>query len=1046
MHRLFITSLAFLLSISLISQNEYSLSFDGIDDYIQLSNPTNFGLSSVTISIDCKLNDFGSNEYENYSYIVGVPIKGIYNEQGFKIQTTSQNSIYGNDGFAIHVGDNNGLYYDLNYSDNIEIGNWYNLTLVIDRLTDELLFYIDGQVVNSLTISSSFEDIDLGIPISLGIQSEDLYHNLNGNLDNLHIWNTALSQEDIEHYMQCPPMGSESGLVGFWDCDHGDGIIAFDLTDNGNDGTINGSSWSTDISDQNCVVEGCADESACNYDSTATIDDGSCEYITPVDLGEDVETCFESVTLDAGAGYDSYLWNTGETTQTIEVNESGDYSVEVEVYDNIVLDLEGGVYQENPGSYIHAEETGIDYDMSSHTISAWIKASMLETGQEWILKYGKDNDPFDQEIGAHHWINYSSPHNYLEVGFYNSQLIDGQNILVDMSNYYDDWTHICVVFDSDQSNLKTYVNGNLDQIADQPFGIYDSFIAPMNDEFQIGDVEENSSMTNGNLYWDGSIDNLTIWNKALSPEEIMSYMQCPPTSSQENLISLWTFENLENNVFTSSLGISSPQTAYLVGNETNIQNEIILNTCSIGCTISDSITVVFNHSGCTDELACNYDSEATCDNGSCEYITPVDLGEDIETCFESLTLDAGAGYDSYLWNTGETTQTIEVNETGEYNVELTNFNIGSSNESIFFNSSVSEPITFESIVTEGSDGISFSFHINNNWGNENEHILDFGYNGGLRFVMMQSGNEFRAWIERPFDLAGDGSTVMLDNQSSNGSYLYYLSHNMSEYSNIYCHITVVFSEKIKIYLNGVLVQEALITEDGFDNNSFYFGEGGESVIGNNNPYGDMFGFEGYLDEIAIWNKKLNESEINDLSNCLIDTSDNDLLSYWNCDLDQNNQLIQSAGSFYISNINLPDNIGFSNQTSSCNYTETSLCNTADSILVYFNSSGCTDETACNYNSDAVCDDGSCLNLDECGECGGNGTLGCTDMSACNYDSEANCDDESCTYPVQYYDCNGNCLNDIDGDGICNELEIPGCTDQDADNYDSSATDDDGSCE
>ena len=41
--------------------------------------------------------------------------------------------------------------------------------------------------VNSLTISSSFENIDLGIPFALGIQSEDLYHNLNGNLDNLHM-------------------------------------------------------------------------------------------------------------------------------------------------------------------------------------------------------------------------------------------------------------------------------------------------------------------------------------------------------------------------------------------------------------------------------------------------------------------------------------------------------------------------------------------------------------------------------------------------------------------------------------------------------------------------------------------------------------------------------------------------------------------------------------------------------------------------------------------------------------------------------------------
>ena len=184
------------------------------------------------------------------------------------------------------------------------------------------------------------------------------------------------------------------------------------------------------------------------------------------------------------------------------------------------------------------------------------------------------------------------------------------------------------------------------------------------------DVEENSSMGNGNLYWDGAIDNLTIWNKALSPEEVISYMYCPPTSFQENLISLWTFENLENNVFTSSLGLSSTQTAYLYGNETNLQNEIISNTCTIGCTISDSITVTINPSGCTDSSACNFNDDATCDDGSCEYITPVDLGEDITKCDESVTLDAGEGYDSYLWSNGETTQSIEVSESGDYSVEV----------------------------------------------------------------------------------------------------------------------------------------------------------------------------------------------------------------------------------------------------------------------------------------------------------------------------------------------------------------------------------------
>ena len=49
-----------------------------------------------------------------------------------------------------------------------------------------------------------------------------------------------------------------------------------------------------------------------------------------------------------------------------------------------------------------------------------------------------------------------------------------------------------------------------------------------------------------------------------------------------------------------------------------------------------------------------------------------------------------------------------------------------------------------------------------------------------------------------------------------------------------------------------------------------------------------------------------------------------------------------------------------------------------------------------------------------------------------------------TYPEGIYDCDGvTCINDTDGDGVCDELETSGCTDETACNYNSSATDDDG---
>lgn len=129
--------------------------------------------------------------------------------------------------------------------------------------------------------------------------------------------------------------------------------------------------------------------------------------------------------------------------------------------------------------------------------------------------------------------------------------------------------------------------------------------------------------------------------------------------------------------------------------------------------------------------------------------------------------------------------------------------------------------------------------------------------------------------------------------------------------------------------------------------------------------------------------------------------------------------------------------------------------------------GCNDAQACNYSPSATFNNGSCIYADsgyDCtgaclgdadndGVCDDNEYMGCTALDACNYDPLVDPENQvadSCLYPVDVFgvdhlNCSGNCLNDSDGDGVCDEDEQEGCTYSTACNFDPDASEEDGSC-
>ena len=104
--------------------------------------------------------------------------------------------------------------------------------------------------------------------------------------------------------------------------------------------------------------------------------------------------------------------------------------------------------------------------------------------------------------------------------------------------------------------------------------------------------------------------------------------------------------------------------------------------------------------------------------------------------------------------------------------------------------------------------------------------------------------------------------------------------------------------------------------------------------------------------------------------------------------------------------------------------------------------GCQDEAACNFNSNATDPGVACIFPTGCESCSGatDGTgsvldndadddqicdadevVGCTNPLACNYDASAT-DEGDCYIAGEFYGCDGECLNDLDGNGICDEID------------------------
>ena len=188
---------------------------------------------------------------------------------------------------------------------------------------------------------------------------------------------------------------------------------------------------------------------------------------------------------------------------------------------NLVLELDGkGSYMELPG--------GIFADLTNATVECWVKSAEIYNGVGYsgprFICYGAYT--FDFGIGNHFARGDLS-------SFINTSLVNGSLIWANAPGvlHNGEWAHVAAIFG--QGRLKLYMNGIL--VATAPTS---NTLASIGREgfFRFGRTPEET-------FFHGQLDEVRVWDRLRTPEEIRSTMCVRLSGREPGLVGLWNFDD-----------------------------------------------------------------------------------------------------------------------------------------------------------------------------------------------------------------------------------------------------------------------------------------------------------------------------------------------------------------------------------------------------------------------------------------------------------------------------------------------------------------------